>query len=61
MYLAIYNRWGERVFEATDQSQTWDGTYNGKALDPDVFGYIFSATCSNGDTFNAQGNISLLK
>ncbi len=61
MYLAVYNRWGERVFEATDQTQTWDGTYNGKVLDPDVFGYIFTATCSNGDTFSSQGNISLLK
>lgn len=61
MYLAIYNRWGERVFEATDQSQTWDGTFEGKTLNPDVFGYIFTATCSNGDTFSTQGNISLLR
>ena len=61
MNLVIYNRWGEKVFEATDQSQTWDGTYEGRALDPDVFGYIFRATCTNGDTFSAQGNISLLQ
>ena len=61
MYLAIYNRWGERIFEATNQSQTWDGTFEGKPLNPDVFGYIFTATCSNGDTFSSQGNISLLK
>ena len=61
MYLAIYNRWGEKVFEATDQTQTWDGTYEGKALDPDVFGYTFRATCSNGDNFTSQGNISLLQ
>lgn len=61
MYLAIYNRWGERVFEATNQSQTWDGTFEGKPLNPDVFGYIFTATCSNGDTFSSQGNISLLR
>jgi len=61
MHLVIYNRWGERVFEAIDQSQTWDGTYEGKKLDPDVFGYTFSCTCTNGDTFSSQGNISLLK
>ena len=61
MYLAIYNRWGELVFEATDQSQTWNGTFDGKELNPDVFGYIFTATCTNGDTFSSQGNISLLK
>ena len=61
MHLVIYNRWGERVFEATDQGQMWDGTYDGKALDPDVFGYTFSCTCTNGDTFTSQGNISLLR
>jgi gliding motility-associated-like protein len=61
MHLMVYNRWGERVFEAIDQSQSWDGTYNGKALDPDVFGYTFTCTCTNGDTFSSQGNISLLR
>lgn len=61
MYLAIYNRWGERVFESRDQTQTWDGTFEGKPLNPDVFGYIFTATCTNGDSFSSQGNISLLK
>ena len=61
MHLLIYNRWGERVFEAVDQSQMWDGTFEGKALDPDVFGYTFICTCTNGDTFSSQGNISLLR
>ncbi len=61
MYLAIYNRWGQKVFESNDQSNTWDGTFNGKKLDPDVFGYILRVTCLNGENFYKQGNISLLK
>ncbi|MBC8303259.1 MAG: gliding motility-associated C-terminal domain-containing protein [Pelagibacterales bacterium] len=27
-YVAIYNRWGQRIFEA-DENKAWDGTYNG--------------------------------
>ena len=61
MYLAIYNRYGELVFEATDPSQTWDGTYKGQLLNTDVFGYYLMITCNNGDEFYKQGNISLLK
>lgn len=61
MHLTVYNRFGQQVFEADDQSQTWDGTFRGKTLDPDVFGYIFNCTCTNGETFTSQGNISLLK
>src|SRR5690606_31279313 len=33
----IYNRWGQEVFSTTDQSTPWDGTFNGKKLQPDVF------------------------
>ena len=61
MFLTIYNRWGQKVFESSDQNNTWDGTFNGKKLDPDVFGYILRVTCLNGDNFFKQGNISLLK
>ncbi len=28
VYIAIYNRWGERVFEA-EENKGWDGTYKG--------------------------------
>lgn len=61
MFLTIYNRWGQKVFESEDQSKTWDGTFKGKKLDPDVFGYILRVTCLNGEDFYKQGNISLLK
>lgn len=30
--LQIYNRWGQLVFETSDQHIGWDGTYNGNSL-----------------------------
>ncbi|MCB0547482.1 MAG: gliding motility-associated C-terminal domain-containing protein [Phaeodactylibacter sp.] len=61
LYFAIYNRWGEKVFETDDQSIGWDGTYKGKELSPDAFGYYLEARCFNGDTYFKKGNISLIR
>ncbi len=60
-HIAIYNRWGEKVFESSDQKICWDGTYRGKALNTAVFDYYLEATFTNGETINKKGNISLLR
>ncbi len=61
MYLAIYNRWGQKIFEANSQSEKWDGTFNGKPLPPDVFGYYLQVRCLNGEEFFKKGNITIVK
>jgi gliding motility-associated-like protein len=57
----IYSRWGEEVFTSTDQNMGWDGTFKGKKLEPDVFGYYYSAVCVNQATHTKKGNVTLLK
>ncbi|MBD3638433.1 MAG: gliding motility-associated C-terminal domain-containing protein [Crocinitomicaceae bacterium] len=59
--LKIFDRWGELVFEATDQSQGWDGTFKGKPLDPDVYVYHLKAVCFDGQETLIKGNITLLR
>jgi gliding motility-associated-like protein len=61
MTFAIYNRWGNKVFESTDPNDCWDGTYNGQALDPAAFVYHLSATMINGELLERQGNITLVR
>ena len=61
MIFAIYDRWGNKVFESTDPKACWDGTYNGQALDPAVFVYHLMATLFNGELVERQGNISLVR
>jgi len=58
--LLIFDRWGEKVFETTDISYGWDGTYKGKKLDDAVFVYYLNATV-NGIKVKKHGNISLVK
>ncbi len=61
MYFAIFNRWGQRVFESEDPGIGWDGTYEGKALPPDVYGYYLEVECTNGETFFKKGDVSILR
>lgn len=59
---AIYDRWGELVFETTDPALKWDGTYKGKMLDPAVFVYRLTYTeISTGAAKEAHGNVTLVK
>ncbi len=57
----IFDRWGELVFETTDQNNGWDGTFKGKKLDPDVFDYYLEVDCIGGSRNIVKGNITLMK
>ena len=61
MYLTIYNRWGQKVFETSDQEQGWDGTFKGELLEPDVYGFYLRVRCINGAEYFKKGNINLLR
>jgi gliding motility-associated-like protein len=60
-HLDIFDRWGEKVFETTDQSRCWDGKKDGKLMDTGVFVYHLTATLQNGDQINKKGNIHLIR
>jgi gliding motility-associated-like protein len=61
MHLIIYNRWGNQVFESRSQDVGWDGTYKGKELSSDVYGYYLFYRCINGQKKEQKGNITLLR
>jgi len=57
----VFDRWGEKVFETTDQSIGWDGTFNGRDCDPAVFVWYIEAICEGGDKFFKKGNVTLIR
>jgi gliding motility-associated-like protein len=61
MYFAIYDRWGELMFETTDLHKGWDGLYKGMKVNPDVFAWYVKATCRNGENFFKKGNVTLIR
>ena len=56
----IFTRWGELIFETNNLNDSWNGTFNGKEMDTDVYTYQISGICY-GAIFKESGNISLLR
>jgi gliding motility-associated-like protein len=61
MVFRIFDRWGEMVFESSDPSIGWDGTFKGRKLDPDVYDFYLDVTCIGGLKSIIKGNVTLMK
>jgi gliding motility-associated-like protein len=61
MLFRVFDRWGELVFESTNRSDGWDGTFKGRPLDPDVYDYYLQAVCIDGEENILKGNVTLMK
>ncbi len=58
----VYNRWGQQMYRSTDPNDLgWDGTFQGKALPSDVYGYYVVIQCKDGTFFRKQGNVTLFR
>jgi len=61
MHLVVYNRWGNIVFESSDQTIGWDGTHNGKIVESGVYAYKFFAIDTEGAAISKSGNITVVR
>lgn len=59
--LAIYNRWGERVYYSNNEHDKWDGTHNGRLCDVGTYTYMFRAKCVMGRQETTQGALLLVR
>lgn len=58
MDLQIFDRNGILLYKG---SNGWDGTYNGKNVDPDTYFYLIKYTNSQGQVQNKKGYITLVR
>jgi len=61
VYFAVYDRWGQKVFDTKELTKGWDGTFKGKSLDPAVFAYYAEGECIGGEQFFVKGNVTLIR
>lgn len=54
--MSIYNRWGNKIFEAEGMEVKWDGTKDRVMLPEGVYFYILE-----GESFKKSGSITLLR
>jgi gliding motility-associated-like protein len=59
--LVIYNRYGEVVFQTTDQNIGWDGTFKGREENPGVFTWVLQYDFITGDRGMQKGNTTLIR
>ncbi|MBI2270700.1 MAG: SBBP repeat-containing protein [Bacteroidetes bacterium] len=62
IYFGIYNRWGNLIFEAFDQSHGWDGTKKGNPMETGTYVYYLKGNCTKTNTeVRLKGNVSLIR
>lgn len=61
IYFAVYNRRGELIFETNTITKGWDGMYQGRKSDPDVFAWYIKATCYSDLELEKKGNVTLIR
>jgi gliding motility-associated-like protein len=61
LYFAIYNRWGELVFETYDKTIGWNGKHKDLEVEPAVYVYYLEATCEGELQYSKKGNITLIR
>lgn len=60
--LAIYNRWGQKIYETTDLAKGWDGKDKGKDAGTDVYFYTLTYTCyRDNQQYKIKGEITLVR
>ena len=58
--LAVYNRWGQKIFEANDPGKGWDGSFQGLPQDIGTYVWICKYKKNNIST-NLKGTIVLIR
>lgn len=57
----IFNRWGQKLFEWTDVSKGWDGTYKGRPVKEGVYYVLVKAKGADGKVYNIRKDVNLLR
>jgi gliding motility-associated-like protein len=60
-HAAIYNRWGQKLYEWSDVNDGWDGKYNGKDVKDGVYYVQVKAKGADGQVFVIKKDVNLLR
>ncbi|MBQ6725535.1 MAG: gliding motility-associated C-terminal domain-containing protein, partial [Bacteroidales bacterium] len=60
-HIAIFSRWGEKVFETNDINECWDGTYKGRKCQSGVYMYTCDIECEGHQSTYFKGDVTIIK
>ena len=59
--IAVYDRWGEKLWSSKIIDENWDGYYLGKELARGVYVYVVTARCDNtNEIINFAGDVTII-
>lgn len=62
LYFAVWNRWGEKLYETTDLvHQGWDGKAGNIDCSSDAYAWYARVVCGDGEVWERKGNVTLLR
>lgn len=61
LQIAIYDRWGELIFEAYDKDFVWDGTYGGALVNDGTYTWKIHFITNSGRDKKMYGHVNVLK
>ena len=59
--IAIFNRWGQCVYQSDDATRCWDGTFRGQRCLAGVYTYTCHIRCHNGVETDFKGDVTLIR
>lgn len=59
--LRIYNRWGEKLYDAANDPNGWDGTYQGYDVQSGLYHYLLEMQFINGKIVNLNGFVNIVR
>jgi len=59
--MAIYNRWGQKIFETTDMSKGWDGTFEGQNQSTGAYVWVIFFTTTDNEKKTVKGTVMLIR
>ena len=60
-HIAIFNRWGQKVYESSELGTCWDGTFRNEKCLAGVYTYTCHFRCRGGKENNFKGDITLIR
>lgn len=60
-HFAVYDRWGEKLFETQDSFEGWDGRYKGHKCEGGVYVWLLTFKTASGQFIDQKGTFTLVR
>ena len=61
VFLRIFDRWGELIYESFSPNPMWDASFKGQYCMPGVYVYYIEGNCPSGGNFMRMGNVTIIR